>query len=277
MLSIITPSYIDSPERLAFAQASLASLHEAVGTTYPHIVIDDLPRRRGVLGRFFVNRELRGAAERVYDHPHISLRRRPPGGSASALREAIRQARADGSEHVFIHLDDNVYVPMLAPLLRHAQDAFGRDAELVKVRLAGYPILWSGCTPKNGNRSILAIEEDVVRFDRIRLRPTRYTDYTLWWSHFNTDMIGEKSYPVVLWSTLYRADWLERILTWEGARACRSLADIELYYLNPLNWGRLLLGFSGKLGYINMQFCGIEMEHSSNWAELISYPNDPVR
>ncbi len=276
MMSIVTPSCLYSQERVDLASESLASLRAAVGREYRHIVVDDLPRRTGILGRWLVNPAFRGAAERVYSLPNTTLIRRSGGGSASALLEAVRRARAGGDRYVFIHLDDNVYVPLLGTLLRHALSALEADPELVKVRLAGYPILWGGCTGELGNRSSLRISDSRVSFDRIELAPERHPEFTLWWSWFSPEMIGEKSYPVVLWSALYRAEVLESLLLWRGARRCRSLADVELFYLKPANWQAALRELPGKLGYVNMQYGGIEMEHNRDWARLIGLPNEPV-
>jgi hypothetical protein len=50
-LAIITPSYIASRTRADLAARSLASLRAELGDRYPHIVVDDLPRLRGRLGR----------------------------------------------------------------------------------------------------------------------------------------------------------------------------------------------------------------------------------
>ena len=40
--------------------------------------------------------------------------------------------------------------------------------------------------------------------------------------------------------------------------------------LNALNH------IEGKLGYINMQFGGLEMQRNTNWQTLINLPNQPV-
>ncbi|MBN1867363.1 glycosyltransferase family 2 protein [Candidatus Sumerlaeota bacterium] len=276
-LFIVTPSYIDSPARAAFARKSIESLREAIGPDYEHIVVDDYPRPRGFFSKWRIDPEFRDEAERIYDRPRTTLIRRRGGGSASAVLRALREARARGARYVFIHLDDNVYVPILGRLVDRAIRAFERDADLVKVRVAGYPILWGECTPELGNQTCLSIQKDSVSFDRIVLQPTRYEDFTLWWADLSEDMKGDRSYPIVLWSAIYRVDFLERVLTYRRALARGTLADVERYFMKSRNWRLALREFSGKLGYINMQFGGIEMQHNANWEKMVRFPNRPVR
>ena len=276
-LAIVTPSGIHSQARARLAEQSLKSLRDAVGPDYPHIVVDDYPRGRTWLTRWFADRGLRDCADRIYSQPNTTLIRRRGRSSAAALLLATREARRQGAQYVFIHLDDNVYVAVMGELFHHAAVALAHDPALVKVRLAGYPVLWAACTQDFGNRSTLHIDGDCVSFDRTSLQPTPHDDFTLWWTELNEDMIGEKSYPIVFWSVIYRVEFLESLLTYRPALGRGSLADVERFYLDPANWHEALKTFSGKLGYINMQFGGIEMEHNKNWEELLRVPNQPVR
>lgn len=264
-LAILTPSYINSPERADFAQASLDSLTRAGGGEFPHVVVDDTLLVESKIARMLVSR--------LYHKPNITFIQRRRRGSASALLDAVREARKQGAELAFIHLDDNVYVPELGPLLEHASDAFQRDAELVEVHLSGYPILSKDCTPERGNCTIIDVDDDVVFFDRVRLQPTRYDGYTLWWSYFHEDMADGEYWPIVMWQAVYRAEFLEGLLTRDPAPNLRSLGAVEVYY--KADWR--VASLAGKLGYINMQFAGLEMQRNHNWRELIGYTNVAVR
>ena len=62
-------------------------------------------------------------------------------------------------------------------------------------------------------------------------------------------------------------------------RRCLHLADVERHYHEPAAFARALESglIHGRIGYINMQFCGLEMHHNENWRELLSYPNEAIR
>ena len=270
-LAIVTPSYIDKQARADWARESLASLRAAIGEDYLHVVVDDPPAEIS---------EWHDAAEKVYDGRNIMfIRRTGRPSAASALRQAVHEAREQGAELLFIHLDDAAYVSELGTLLEYARHAFEHDEELMEVPFTGYPILHrKHSTPQLGNCSCVNISEDQVSFGNLHLSPTRYKDYTLWWSHFHARMVDEAFWAVLMWQVLYRAEFLETILLFESARGRRTLGQVELYYYkNRDNWRRLLESFPGKLGYINMQFGGLEMHRNRTWREMMRFPNVAVR
>jgi len=276
-LAVVTPSYIGSRRRLEFARASLASLRDALGADVPHVVVDDRPRIPFRPLSWLPNLRALKFGRSVYAGPGVTLVRRWGRGSRGALLRAVREARARGAEIVFIHLDDNVYIPRLRVLLEHTCDAFARVPELAEVRLSGYPILCGDCDAKRGNRTLLRISSDEVAFDRVRLRPDRQEVYTLWWSTLEDEMVEGKYWPFALWSSAYRADFLERLLDAPEVRGMRAMGEVELFYKDGANWRRALQAFGGRIGYINMQFCGIEMQRNRNWRELTALPNTEVR
>lgn len=269
-LAVVTPSCIGNQTRAELARKSLASLRTVVGEDYFHIVVDDVPNRKS---------KWCSTAENVYAWPNIQLVRRPEQRSnTSALRQAVREAREQGAELVFIHLDDNVYVPEFGALLKHARHAFERDEELMEVIFTGYPILHRKySTPQLGNRSCIAVGKNRVSFGSLHLSPTRYRDYTLWWSRFHENMVDGAFWTIFMWQALYRAGFLEKVLAFEGVRGRRSLGRVEQYYKTKVNWRHALLYFFGKLGYINMQFGGLEMHRNKTWKKLICFPNVAVR
>ncbi len=265
-LSVVTPSYINNQQRADWARDSLASLRETIGDGYLHVVVLDKSLEWNII------------AQAIYNQPNVMLMQRPkPLGNTSALLKAVKESRKLGADLCFVHMDDNIYVPEFGPLLRYAQDAFSNDRELQEVLFVGYPILIKRHSkPLLGNRTGLTIEENQVSFDTIQLHPTRCTDYTLWWSYFHDRMVDGRFWAVVMWMALYRAEFLESVLTL--APTGRTLGQVESYYRNRSNWERLSHRFPGKLGYINMQFGGLEMHHhSQEWCEMIRFPNTPVR
>jgi hypothetical protein len=277
-LAIITPSYIASRTRADLAARSLASLRAELGDRYPHIVVDDLPRLRGRLGRVLPDPRTWGCAPAIYRGAGIRLLRQWGRSSSAATLRALREARRSGCELVFLHLDDNVYQAPFAALLGHAIDACRRDAALLAVRLTGHPILSGACTPELGNRTLLRVERDAVSFDGICLRPERRPDYTLWWSSYHAGMMDGAYWAIPLWFTVYRCDALEKLLTLnERVARLRTLAQVELYYKDAENWRLSARELPGKLAYVNMQFGGLEMEHNRNWRELLALPNEAVR
>jgi len=283
-LCIVTPSYISSHERSKFAVRSLESLRAATDQPYDHVVVDDWPRlslpipgnrsvKLPIPDPFWID-----AATTVYDEPHTDTVRRVRGDSVSATLRGVREARKRGSDLVFLHLDDNIYVPQMGRLLEYARDAFTNDNTLQHVQLSGAPMLSDDCTPEEGNRSLIEIDDDgnAVVFDDITFRPDRADEYTLWSAPFGESMLSERFWPVVGWSSVFRIDFLEWLLTREGVTDLPNLGQWEVYYRRSENWERVM-DYGGRLGYINMQFGGLEMHHNQNWRELLSYPNEPVR
>lgn len=279
-LVIITPSYINSGDRLRHAEKSLHSLQGAIGTDFLHIVVNDIPRHPGK--GIFKSLELPDfnfyrQAKTVYNQPNICLIHRLGKGSVSATLRAVKEAKKRSASLVFIHLDDNVYISKLKEIFQHSCDAFIQDPGLMEIRATGYPILSRACTPELGNCSQIQISEDEICFDQVRLHPVRRKDYTLWQTLYHADIMDGQYWALPMWSTIYRVEFLEKLLTFDVVPTMKRLGEVELYYKNKDNWQTALQHFSGKLGYINMQFGGLEMHRNKNWQELISLPNTAVR
>ncbi|MDB4458980.1 hypothetical protein N9059_00240 [bacterium] len=114
-LAIITPSYVNSFARVNYARAGLKSLNDAVSERFPMVVVDDVPRSNGIF-ESFKNLFFKDKPEKIYCQDNIQLIRQNGSGSAPATRTALKHAK-DHSELVFIHLDDNTYLPILNHLL----------------------------------------------------------------------------------------------------------------------------------------------------------------
>jgi len=279
-LVIITPSHVNSGDRLQYAEKSLHSLQAAIGTDFTHIVVNDIPRNAGK--GIFQSLKLPDLnyyrqVKAVYSQANIRLVHRLGKGSVSATLRAVREAKKCGASLVFIHLDDNIYIPKLKEIFQHSCDAFTQDSELMEIRATGYPILSRACTTELGNCSQIQISKDEICFDQVRLHPIRRKDYTLWQTLYHANIMDGQYWALPMWSTIYRADFLEKLLTYDVVHTMKRLGEVELYYKNKDNWQVALPHFSGKLGYINMQFGGLEMHRNKNWQELISLPNTAVR
>lgn len=273
-LAIITPSYINSQKRFLLAKKSLESLENAIGTPYEHIVVDDMPRS-SILIPSRIRTSLpvlkwHEKSKEIYNGPNVTLIRRLASGSTSALLHALREARKKGSELVFIHLDDHVYVSIVKILVHYARDAFNRDEKLSIVRLSGYPLIYDNYVP-------LIVENNRMSFDKVILQPHRMENYTLWWAYFREDTIDGSYWPIALWFCIYRVQFLEKILSNLAVQNVKHLGHVELFYKNRANWGEFVNRLDAKFGYINMQFGGFEMHRNKNWQELIQLPNEPIR
>lgn len=281
-LCVITPSYVSSHQRAKFAVRSLTSLRHCVGRSYRHIVVDDRPSASvPVPGGSKLDVPIPDpfwwrAAATIYDEPNTELIRRNGGNSVSAVLRGVREAKELGFDLAFLHMDDNVYIPHMGDLVRCARDAFARRGSLRHLHLAGYPLLCNQCSPTEGNRSLVEHEDDRVTVDDIVFRPDRAEDYTLWAAPFGPDMHHENFWPITGWSSVFRIEFLEWLLTRDGVETLPNLGQWEVYYRDPENW-KTVVDHGGELGYINMQFGGLEMHHNDNWRELIAYPNEPIR
>lgn len=275
-LALVTPSYLTSVKMAESAAQSLQMLQDAVGFTYTHIVVDDIPRLKGRIIHRLPRLNAMRYAKQVYNAPNILLIRRYGRDNMSATLKAIREARRMGHDLVFLHLDDNCYLPILQNILDCAVHAFEHHPELVMIRTTGIPILSRYCSPELGNRTFLQIEADTIRYAGLTLYPARYDDYTLWRTAYDAHSMDGDYYAIPMWSAVYRIDFLERLLTLNTRiSAHRTLGAVELYYRN--NWANIYSQLQGDFGYINMQFAGLETQRNSNWQTLLHYPNDPVR
>lgn len=276
-LAIITPSYIHSRKRFLLAKNSFESLQSVFGSKYPHIIIDDNPQKKGIMSFFSSHSKWYGSAKKIYTGEHITLiKRKHEIGSASATLAAVREARKQGAELIFIHLDDQVYSPHIKNLIEYSCDAFDRENDLLLLRFSGLPILCNQCSKSSGNRTLLHISRDNVSFENITFTPSRYEEYTLWSSYFNEDTLS-KNYWLALWMAVYRIDFLEELLTYGSVPELKHLSHVEIFYKNKDNWHSFLRTRQGKFGYINMQFGGYEMDKSKNWEEILRFPNTAIR
>jgi hypothetical protein len=277
--ALITPSYIDSAERASYAEKSLSLLREAVDGEYRHVVVDDYPRIDLPARLWVPDLANRDWAPEIYEGDNIHLVRQWGNSSTQATRRAVRIAEEQGADLVFLHLDDNVYIPIFRELFEKAIDAFRRRPTLKMVRLTGVPILSDACTVDDGNRTELDIGDDVVRFENLELRPQRYDDYTLWTSPFHEALVQGRYYPIPMWFTLFRASFLRHLfeLCDEAGAQVNALADVETFFKDEDHWENVVDELNGEIGYINMQFGGLEMHWNTNWKELVERPNVPVR
>ena len=123
-LGIISPSYIKGYERVDFARKSFHSLRSSLGEEYPMIVVDDIPRiKRGIIS--FTDYRFHGISKKIYgSHRNVTLIRRTGRGSKSATISALQEAMKRGLDLVFLHLDDNMYLPILSGLVKKSIHAF---------------------------------------------------------------------------------------------------------------------------------------------------------
>ena len=208
--------------------------------------------------------------------------RRYGTGSAAACLRAVREARRGGATLVFMHQDDNVYVPLAGKLLGHAVTAFERKQDLLAVRLTCYPILDSTVSSAQGNRTFLEQRGDEIRFDVVTLRAERFEDFTLWWSPFGPDSNRGTFWPIIMWQVVYRAEFLEQLLSAPEVGHCRHLSGIEAWYRDRINYTTYCKKIRGSFGFINMQFAGFEMHQADTvreglWQEILVRPNVEVR
>ena len=269
-LAIITPSYITSAQRELFAKKSLNSLTENIKNRYKLIIVDDTPTHS-------THNESFNCIYSKIENCEI-IRRNAQLGSASATLEATNLAIKHNIDLVFIHLDDNIYNNKLKSNIFFAIDAFNKDKQLMSVRFTGFPLLTKVCTKNLGNQTLILKNENYLQFDAVKLYPIKRNRYTLWESPHLADMTTKKFWPIALWSTIYRSSFLKKLLTGPNDNNFKHLADAELFYKNNINWRNCINSkfIDGKIGYINMEYCGIEMEHNKNWKTLLTYPNIPI-
>jgi len=271
---ILAPSLIASRKRHNLAVASLKSLRQGIGGDIPLYVVHDNPTRPRLLpvalsGLLPAVRWDR-TAESVYSGSNIRLIRRVGCGSASALREAVAAASVNGASYGFIHLDDQVYREDFRILMAHGLDALANDPDLLWVRYSGYPLICK-------DRPRLEVVSNRLSFDTVNLKPARRENYTLWWSPLEPDLIRGRYWPVAMWFCIYRLPLLAQLLDWALADGALHLAHVELYYKQEQGFTRLQRAYpTGRFGYVNMQYGGIEMHRNANWRELMSLPNEPV-
>jgi hypothetical protein len=275
-VTVITPSNIGTKAKITSAERALSSLQNSTKDQLPHIVVDNiLNDGDDALSRLLKPKWV-SFAKKVYARQGITFIRKFRGGSLGALLHALRHAYNDGADLVFIHLDDNIYTPNFGFLLSCAQDAFLRVADLAAVRLGGYPLISADCTQAQGNRSLINVESE-VSFDAVHLQPDRQKSYTLWWSDFHENMSQGKFLPIAMNFTIYRVGFLLGVLSLKDIAKLHSLSDVEQYFKERANWQRVVQALPRKLGYINMQFGGINTDEQSDWQSILSLSNDEIR
>lgn len=272
-LAIVTPSRIGSKKRLEFASKSYQSLNRAVGGDYLHYVADDVPTFLGGIP----DPRFSGKAPEVYAGSHVRLSREYGEGSVPAFRRALAQARVDGANLAFVHLDDNVYLPCLRELMAHAIEAFKNVPDLQLIRLGGYPLLHDDSDPVRGNLTHLDVSPDAVVVGGLIFEPARFDDFTLWSAPFTPAMARSDVWCLVQWLVIYRIGFLQTVVETSQSAGPRHLSHVEKYFRDPGNWERFIRDHPGRMGYINWQFGGHEMERSAEWETLLRYPNTPLR
>lgn len=278
----MTPSYIDNLNRMQFAVRSLESLRYSVGEKYDHIVVDDIPRLSLPISRTksiqtpAPKLSLREAGKKVYDEPNVKLIRRYKSSNVTAMIRAIEVANQRGADLVFLHMDDNIYLPVMSKLIKYAIDAFEQEDNLKHVHLSGWPMISDQCSEKEGNKSLIDINSNSVDVDGIKFTRSVNSEYTLWSSPFSMPMSRGDLWPIVAWSSIFRVGFLKWLLKRDPITDLPGMGEFEAHYRKEQNWNEVV-DRGGELGYINMQFGGFEMHRNKNWRELISYPNEPVR
>lgn len=183
---------------------------------------------------------------------------------------------SEGSDFAFIHLDDNVYVKNLGVLLQHAEHALLNNEDLLLVKLTGYPMLTKVTDPSLGNRTFIKDEEGKISSGNICWQPRKYSDYTLWVCDVGTSFEEEKFWPLGLWLGVYRSRFLLKILALGNQKKFRHLWELERYLHVKDNLKSLAMDGNSKVGVINLQFGGTEMEKKPNWEQLLNSPNNPI-
>lgn len=273
---VITPAGIDAPAKISRAQEALNSLQNAMKIQWPHIVVENiLSKECGGISRL-LKPGLANLVKKVYTRPNITFIRRFRGGSCRAVLHAVSLAYDDAADLVFIHLGENIYNRNLDILLHCARDAFRRFPDLAFVRLGGYPLTSSGITRASADYT-LSDDRGEISFDAVHLLPDRQNLYTLWWSHFHENMNKGKFLPVAMNFTVYRTGFLLRLLSSEDIARLDNLSDIEHYFKEDINWQKVVQTMHGKLGFINMQSCGISANLHPGWQNLVSLPDDEIR
>lgn len=262
MIIFATPSRIASPERLKMAEKSLESLKAAYKTGYNIIVTDSSPDA------------FKDDVRKLY-YGYQLIDSDKPLTNTQALHKSVKVAFNRGFRYVFVHLDDGVYLPILRELVLNGMEAMDEDRELYAVHFSGPPIIDERCVTEKGNQTLLKIDTGKVSFDTVQLKSKKFDNFTLWNSKFVPEMISGAYYPLPMWSTMYRTDFLLRLFETTGMNLGDQLDRAEIHLRSPDVWTSLCRN-GGKLGYVNMQFGGFEMHRNTKWEEIIKIPNNPV-
>ena len=199
------------------------------------IVVDDIPRiKRWKIS--FTDYRFHGISKKIYgSHSNVTLIHRTGTGSKSATISALQEAMKRGLDLVFLHLDDNVYLPILSDLVKKSIYAFEHNPSLQEIKLTDWPILSYLSNPSKGNLSCISVEGDRVSFEQNTFMPVRYRDYTLWVSYYHEDM-AINYWAISLWSAIYKTDFLYDLLTNPALDNDLHLVDVEAYYANHANF-----------------------------------------
>ncbi len=239
-------------------------------------MVDDIPRPPGRFCRYLPDPRFFNAVRQIYAAPNIRMFRRYGQSSNTATLAAVRHAQSVGADLVFVHLDDQTYVHEFGKLLPFAIHAFREMPKLKCVHLSGYPLIDKNCTVELDNHTHIAISEDEITFDCVRLLPFRFSNYSLWATDMNEELVRGQYWPIALWLAIYRVDFLEALLTHREVTALKTLGNVETYYRQEENLRQFLALYGGQIGYINMQFGGFEMHRNPDWRKLVELPNEPI-
>lgn len=277
LLSIIGTSYIDAPQRLDWASRSLESLRESAPNVRSFISLEYPYREKRFLPFKIPNRKLADQAVKLYQNHEVYWDWTRKRSSVEGLRVALERSIKEESICAFIHLDDNVYVKDLGKLLQYAEHSLANHDDLMAVKLTGYPMLTKTTDTSLGNRCFIEEEGRCIRSGAIRWEPRDQTDYTLWVCDIEESYREKMFWPLGLWLAVYRSEFLLDLLEVACRREFRHLWEIEKYLHSKENYRNLGMDRGSKVGVINLQFGGTEMEKKPNWKELLSSPNSPIR
>jgi len=279
--AIVTATMLDTAVRLQSAKDSWASLHEALGDSMPRaFVCHDLPWRR-LWGKRLRWPKLSAMfeARKLYQAPDVHLLQGlRPQGSVRALLKTLEKLELADIPLAFIHLDDQVYVPTLLPLVEAAREAFAKCPDLQIVKFVGYPVITGETDPKLGNQSFLEPCHNGWMAGGVHFRPTSLSHATLWSTPVEASHVHTPFWPFGLWLSLFRRDFLSKLLRTPPADQARHLANVEQVLRDEAAVEHFLASLErpAEVGFINFQFAGLEWEKIQNWRALLASPNKPV-
>lgn len=252
-LAFVTPSKIDSDQRLNFARKSIKSRYDILPNIKHYIVDSSFPRYKNAVMNMYNKCEIINS--------NVDM--------LTATKIAINHAIHDGHQYIFIHLDDMYYIPICNQLLEYCKSLTNMDI----IRLSGWPIIFPGCV--NGNATFLDIQNDMVKIKNaeVSFKPERKQDFTLWSTAFKDIGNVGRFWTLPMWFTIYSTELITHLL-----KTCPqkngTLGNLEVYHRN--NWNKVKNMFPNKrIGYINMQFGGFEMHR--HHCDISKFTNKEIR
>ena len=278
-LAIVVPSKIQDKNRYFLAMKSYKSLKQNFeNNEVDFIVAHDNPSIEKFIHPNFYSifnaTKWNSAGKLIYNDNKTSMviENNKSCGSAVGLLNAVDKAISIGKEYAFIHLDDHIYISTFNKLIRFGLDSMERDKSLLWTRYSGYPII-------HENRKEFRFNNNgEIIFDNVSLSPRRSNEFTLWSSYLQNNVNEGSYWPIAMWFSLYRIDFLKVLLEWAIEKNKKHLANVEEYYKSEGGFNRIIDKYKGgSFGYINMQFGGFEMHRNKNWKELLKIENKELR